>query len=67
MNENINLCEILKDCPKGIKLYSSLFGEVEFQEIKEKTNYPIFVFVPSYNEHYNEKLCAKMYFTSDGK
>lgn len=26
MNEKINLCEILKDCPKGTKLYSPLFG-----------------------------------------
>ena len=30
MNENLNLVEILKDCPKGIKLYSTIFGEVEF-------------------------------------
>ena len=27
MNENINLCEILKDCPKGTKFYSTIFGE----------------------------------------
>ena len=30
MNENLNLGEILKDCPKGTKLYSPIFGEVEF-------------------------------------
>lgn len=30
MNENINLCEILKDCPKGTKFYSSILGEVTF-------------------------------------
>ena len=30
MNENLNLVEILKDCPKGAKLYSTIFGEVEF-------------------------------------
>ena len=29
-NENLNLAEILKDCKKGTKLYSPLFGEVEF-------------------------------------
>ena len=29
MNENLNLVEILKDCPKGTKLYSTLFGDVE--------------------------------------
>lgn len=30
MNENLNLVEILKDCPKGTKLYSTIYGEVEF-------------------------------------
>lgn len=30
MNENINLCEILRDCPIGWKFYSSVYGEVEF-------------------------------------
>lgn len=33
MNENINLCEILKDCPEGTKLYSPVCGEVEFSRI----------------------------------
>ena len=32
MNENIDLTKILKDCPKGTKLYSTIFGEVEFIE-----------------------------------
>ena len=32
MNENIDLTKILKDCPKGWKLYSTIFGEVEFVE-----------------------------------
>ena len=27
MNENINLCEILRNCPKGTKFYSLVFGE----------------------------------------
>ena len=31
MNENLNLVEILKDCPKGTELYSTLFGDVEFE------------------------------------
>ena len=30
MNENIDLTEILKDCPIGWKFYSSVYGEVEF-------------------------------------
>ena len=28
-NNNINIAEILKDCPKGMKLYSPLLGEVK--------------------------------------
>ena len=39
MNENLNLVEILKDCPKGTKLYSPLFGEVEFEQILENWGY----------------------------
>ena len=41
MNENINLVEILKDCPKGTKLYTPLAGDVVFYEIEEKDNFPI--------------------------
>ena len=29
MNKNLNLAEILKDCPKGTKLYSTIYGDVE--------------------------------------
>ena len=29
----MNLAKILKDCPKGMKLYSPIYGEVEFAEI----------------------------------
>lgn len=42
MNEKINLIEILKDCPKGTKLYSPLVGEVEFKGINYDCEaYPI--------------------------
>ena len=45
MNENLNLIEILKDCPKGTKLYSTVFGEVELEKINNDENdkYPIFI------------------------
>lgn len=33
MNEKLNLVEILKDCPKGTKLYLTTLGEVEFCQI----------------------------------
>ena len=37
MNENIDLTKILKDCPKGFKLYTPLIGEVEFIKVHEGT------------------------------
>ena len=42
MNENLNLVEILKDCPKGIKLYSTIYGDVELEKVYLKDDeYPI--------------------------
>ena len=35
MNENLNLVDILKDCPKDTKLYSIMHNEVKFSEIRE--------------------------------
>lgn len=32
MENKINIAEILKDCPKGMKLYSPLFGEVKLSK-----------------------------------
>ena len=33
MNENIDLTKILKDCPKGTKLWHTVYGEVRFNNI----------------------------------
>ena len=42
MNENLNLVEILKDCTKGTKLYSTIYGDVELGEVRLNDNaYPI--------------------------
>ena len=43
MNENIDLTKILKDCPKGTKLYSLVYGEVEFQKVNISCTYSILV------------------------
>lgn len=43
MNKNLNLAEILKDCPKGTKFYSTIFGEVEFYKIRKESEYPIVI------------------------
>ena len=42
MNENLNLVEILKNCPKGTKLYSTIYGDVELEKVYLKDDeYPI--------------------------
>ena len=41
MNENLNLVEILKDCPRGTKLYYTVYGEVEFDHVSISSKYPI--------------------------
>ena len=43
MNENLNLVEILKGCPRGTKLYSSVYGEVEFDSTTDREPFPIIV------------------------
>ena len=35
MKENLDLSLILKDCPKGTKLYCTFLGDVTFQCIEE--------------------------------
>ena len=44
MNENIDLTKILKDCPKGTKLYSTIHGEVTLIDSNDTSqHYPISV------------------------
>ena len=49
MNENLNLVEILKDCPEGTKLYSPAYGDVELVNVSHDkgTLYPILIKIPS--------------------
>lgn len=58
MNENLNLIELLKDCPIGTKLYSPIYGDVELENVKENTKYPINVKI--------DELSTDS-FTADGK
>ena len=41
--QKLNLCEILRDCPRGTKLYSTVLGYVIFQGIIAGEVYPIVV------------------------
>lgn len=63
MNENLNLCKILRDCPKGTKLYSPIFGEVTLLNIcADNDFYPISVFTST-----NDGGTRIEGFTSDGR
>ena len=57
MNENIDLTKILKDCPMGWKLYSSIHGEVQFGYIYNG-DFPIVVELSDSSD---------VDFTKDGK
>lgn len=41
MNNKINIAEILKDCPKGMKLYSPIYGKVELWNVNSNSVYSI--------------------------
>lgn len=41
MENKINIAEILKDCPKGTKLYSPLFGKVKLKQVDSNAIRPI--------------------------
>lgn len=59
MNEKIDLTKILKDCPEGTKLYTTIWGEVTFINVSENVCnlYPIII--------YNE--CDHVGLTKDGR
>ena len=58
-----NVAEKLKNCPKGTKLYSPLFGEVELVGIDmENPRFPIIVKVLD-----DESLYSNVTFTAEGK
>lgn len=59
MENKINIAEILKDCPKGMKLYSLIYGEVELSLIDDTNdNYPICI---------KTNLGNLVNFTKDGR
>lgn len=48
----VNIAKLLKDCPKGTKLYSPLFGEVEFDKITKHVYGDIRIHVITNNGDY---------------
>ena len=57
-NKDINIAEILKDCPKGMKLYSPIFGNVSFEKLIDNLVYPI---------HVVGKGSRQIYFSKNGR
>lgn len=41
MENKINIAEILKDCPKGMELYSPIYGKVGLLKVDSNSVYPI--------------------------
>ena len=56
-NKKINIAELLKDCPKGMELYSPIFGELKFNEVNTINNR---ILVVQQNDYIAE-------FESDGR
>ena len=51
MNENLDLCEILKDCPRGTKLWSPVWGDVTLSEINDDGgHFSILLSVDGFND-----------------
>ena len=57
MNENIDLAKILKDCPKGTKFYTSVWGEASFEIILKGEVYTIGI----------DTLSGYKYLTKEGR
>ena len=57
MNEKLNLVAILKDCPKGTKLYSPVWGEVYFEKILGHPYYAISINTISGNKCLTKEGC----------
>ena len=49
MNKNLNLCEILKDCPTGTKLWSPVWSNVTLIQINDTSLYPIVLSADGFN------------------
>ena len=50
----INIAKLLEDAPKGMKLYSPLFGEVEFAEVMDTSYMPIRVMKRGYGLRFDK-------------
>lgn len=65
MEKELNLVEILKNCPQGTKLYSTIHGEVEFEKIAYNGEYDEYPIKYSYKNKKN--YVNNAFVTVDGR
>lgn len=64
MELQMDLTKILKNAPKGLKLYSMVHGEVELERIDSKEDYPI---ITSKGVNLHTQSLSEESFTKEGK
>ena len=64
MELQMDLTKILKNAPKGLKLYSMVHGEVELERIDSKEDYPI---ITSKGVNPHTQSVSEESFTKEGK
>lgn len=57
MNENLNLVEILKDCPTGTRFYTPVWGEISFRKVLGNKIYGISIDTCSGNIYLTKEGC----------
>lgn len=65
--EKLNIAEILKDCPKGMKLYTTVWGEVEFIKVCDFGTITILPTSNPYNTSNTKILYSNGRFTLNGE
>ena len=64
MNEYLDLVEILKGCPKGTELYSTVYGKVQFERINNYDSYPIEI---KFLNKFTNPSVISAYLAKDGR
>ena len=64
MNENIDLTQILKGCPKGTELYSTIYGKVRFEGI---INYDVCPIEIKFLNEFTNPSVISAYLAKDGR
>lgn len=67
MNENIDLVKILKNCPKGTKFYTTVWGDVGFEYLIEESDYPIHIKTRNRNESRAIRNSGRLSFAIDAE